>query len=463
MHSTKIGSASHHLQRLRQQFAQTGQDPIAQAFDGAQVEQILSQEMGCWRERIYPPMVTLHLFINQVLSPQRACQDAVCQRLSQRTADAQTPCRLNTGPYCKARQRLAPGLPQRLCKQLGLQLESCVAPQWGWRGRSVKLFDATTVSMPDTPKNQLAWPQNGQQKAGLGFPIARIGALISLASGCVIDYAVGAMKGKSSGEQALLREVAPSLKAHDILLADALHSTWWALHMLMQRGVDVVMPNDGKRKVDFSEGTVLGASDRLVHWPRPKRAPWVTVAHYALMPKGIWVREVSVGGRILVTTLADALQTSPQQLGALYAMRWNIEVDFRTLKATMGMDVLRCLSPAMVRKEIAVYLLAYNLVRWTMARAAQLVQRSARALSFASARSLICTFAGDLQRHTYRDTDYLAATLLKSISRCVLPQRPNRVEPRAKKRRPKPLPLLAVPRAMARELILARRALKVVP
>ena len=143
-------------------------------------------------------------------------------------------------------------------------------------------------------------------------------------------------------------------------------------------------------------------------------------------------------------------------------MRWNIEVDFRTLKAAMNMDVLRCMSPAMVSKEIAVYLLTYNLVRWAMARAAQLAQVAARELSFASARRLIYNFAGHLRRRTYRDTDYLAATLLKSISRCVLPKRPDRVEPRAKKRRPKPLPLLTVPRQVAREKIRAQR-LKVVP
>jgi hypothetical protein len=200
----------------------------------------------------------------------------------------------------------------------------------------------------------------------------------------------------------------------------------------------------------------------VVWWPKPKRAAWTDAQDYAKMPAGIWVREVQVDYGVLVTTLVDPLQVSCADIARLHCKRWNIEVDFRALKVTMGMDVLRCMSPAMVEKEIAVYLLTYNLVCWAMVRAAQLARVSARELSFASARRLILIFAGDLRRRTYEDTDYLAANLLKSIGRCKLPKRPDRIEPRAKKRRPKPLPLLTVPRQLAREKIRAQR-LKVVP
>ena len=378
------------------------------------------------------------------------------QRLVARVVAGQTECSLNTGTYCKARKRLTLRLPQRLCKHLGEQLERCAAPLWGWRGRSVKLFDATTVSMPDTPQNQQTWPQSSRQKPGLGFPLARI----SLSSGAVIDYAVGPMKGKCSGEQALLRELSGSLFKNDLLLADALHSTWWAVQMLAQRGVDVVMPNDGRRRVDFSEGRINNESDHVVWWPKPKRACWLAKAHYEQMPAGIWVREVRGNGTIIVTTLLEPEQISPEELAALYAMRWNIEVDFRTLKVAMNMDVLRCKSPAMVKKEIAVYFLTYNLVRWTMACAAQLVRVPARELSFTSARRLIWAFACHLRQCLNHMTNRLVDTLLKSISRCVLPKRPGRIEPRAKKRRPKPLPLLTVPRSVAREQIRVQRALR---
>ena len=293
--------------------------------------------------------------------------------------------------------------------------------------------------------------------------MVRIGALISLASGCVMDYALGPLRGKGSGEQALLREVSVGLASRDLLLADALHCTWWALQMLIAQGVDAVMPNDGRRQVDFKQGRLLGQADHVVWWPKPQRASWITTQQYQQMPPGIWVREVRVNDRVMVTTLLKPEQLSADELASLYAMRWNIEVDFRTLKSTMSMDVLRCKSSSMVLKEIAVYLLTYNLVRWTMVNAAELVKIPARTLSFASARRMIWNFAGHLRRRTYRDTAYMTAVLLKSIASCVLPKRPGRVEPRAKKRRPKPLPLLTVPRQQARNQIMALRKLKVVP
>jgi hypothetical protein len=463
MHSTKTNSPANHVDRLRQQFALLGQDTFCKALGSDQVERILRDEVGSYRQRIYPPMVTLRLFIDQILSPDAACQDAVGRRLSQRAANNQSPCSLNSGPYCKARKRMALRLPERLCKHLGQSLEGQAARLWGWRGRSIKIFDATTVSMPDTPSNQQAWPQSRTQDKGLGFPMVRIGALISLASGCVMDYALGSLSGKGSGEQALLREVSSNLVSNDLLLADALHSTWWTLQMLIALDVDALMPNDGRRQVDFKQGRLLGQSDHVVWWPKPQRASWITTQQYQQMPPGIWVREVRVNDRIMVTTLLNPEQFGANELASLYAMRWNIEVDFRTLKSTMNMDVLRCKSSPMVQKEIAVYLLTYNLVRWTMVNAAQLVDVPARTLSFAGARRMIWNFAGHLRRRTYRDTAYMTATLLKSIASCVLPKRPGRVEPRAKKRRPKPLPLLTIPRQQARDQILAARNLKVVP
>lgn len=458
VHRTKPESLQHHLRQLRQQLAQSGQDALGEALAAPEMEQILIEETGPHRQRIYPPLVTLRLFIDQILSNDQACQGAVNQCLLARLMQGRAHCSLSTGPYCKARQRLSLALLQRLGKRLGAQIESSAGVQWGWRGRCVKLFDATTVSMPDTVQNQQAWPQNSRQARGLGFPLARIGALISLSSGAVIDYAVGPMQGKCSGEQALLRQLSASLAENDLLLADALHSTWWAVHMLSLRGVSVVMPHDGKRSVDFTQGRIHSSTDHVAWWPRPLRAPWMSQEQYAQMPQGIWVREVKAGGRILMTTLLDPAQVSARELAALYAMRWNIEVDFRTLKADMHMNVLRCKSPAMVQKEIAVYLLTYNLVRRVMAQAAQLAGRPARQLSFTGAQRLIRVFTGHQRQCAKPMQSALGEALLRSIARCLLPKRPGRIEPRAKKRRPKPLPLLNVPRWVAREQIRAQRA-----
>lgn len=458
MHPTNTTHLQHHLQQLRQQSSQSGQDTLGEILAAPELQHIFLEEIGPHRQRIYPPQVTLRLFIDQILCGEQACQAAVSQCIAARTVQGQAPCSPNTGPYCKARTRLSRQLPQRLCKHLGAQMQSSTNAQYSWQGRSIKLFDATTVSMPDTEQNQQAWPQNSRQAPGLGFPLVRIGALMSLSSGAVIDYCLGPMQGKGSGEQALLRQLSGSLSENDVLLADALHSTWWALHMLSQRGVAVVMPHDGRRKVDFTQGTVYSSTDHLAWWPRPQRAAWMSQEQYAQMPDGIWVRELQVNGRVLMTTLLDPAKASACEIDALYAMRWNIEVDFRTLKADMRMDVLRCKSPAMVEKEIAVYLLTYNLVRWVMVRAAQLVDKCAREVSFTSARRLISAFAGHQRQGGEREQSALVQALLESIAHCLLPKRAGRIEPRAKKRRPKPLALLRVPRCVAREQIRARRA-----
>jgi hypothetical protein len=328
---------------------------------------------------------------------------------------------------------------------------------WLWQGRPVKLFDGTTVSMPDTPSNQQAYPQSREQKPGLGFPIARIGALIGLSSGAILAYQVVACKGKGTGEQSLLTNLLGHLNAGDVLLADALLATWWIIEGATSRGADVVMAQHGVRITDFTRGQRLGKNDHVVQWPRPPKPQTMTVEEYARYPEFITMREVEVNGRILVTTLLDPIFVSVCALGALYKMRWNIEVDFRTIKATLEMDVLRCKSQPMVDKEIAVYFLAYNLVRWAMAKAASLADVLPRMLSFAGAKRVLGAFADQLRRASGDQVRTMIATVTSCIATLRLPHRPDRIEPRAKKRRPKNLPLLTVPRQVARDLIYAQR------
>lgn len=317
--------------------------------------------------------------------------------------------------------------------------------------------------MPDTHSNQEVYPQSREQKPGLGFPIARIGALIGLSSGAMLGYRVSACKGKGTGEQSLLMNMLDQLDKDDILLADALLATWWIIHGAISRGADIVMPQHGVRITDFAQGVPLGKQDHLVHWPRPPKPKAMSAEEYAAYPEFITMREMKVDGRILVTTMLDPLLVPAQALGALYEMRWNIEVDFRTIKATLEMDVLRCKSQPMVDKEMAVYILAYNLVRWAMAKAASLADVLPRVLSFAGAKRLLGSFADQLRRASGDQVGTLITTVTACMATLLLPQRPGRIEPRAKKRRPKNLPLLTVPRQVARDLILARRRLIRVP
>ena len=419
---------------------------------------VIEEEAGAYRERVYPPMTTLGLFIGQALSADGACQDAVARHLSERTARGEGAVSLSTGPYCKARQRLGLGLITRLGVAVGERLERATPRAWRWRGRSVKLLDGTTVSMPDTAANQALYPQSGVQKPGLGFPLAMLVALISLSTGAVLRWALGPCRGKHTGEQALFRTLMPHLNTGDVVLVDRYHCNYFTIALLRERGVDILTRQHQRRLSDFRRGQRLGRRDRLVQWQRPKCPSWMDAETYARMPETLSLRQTEVAGRILVTTLLDAHELSARELDCLYSRRWQVEVDLRSIKAEMGMDIVRAKSPAMVDKEIGVYLLAYNLVCALMARAAAATDVLARALSFKGTLQLLLAFQQNLRLSAARTAKTMIAHLLGAISMLVLPVRPGRIEPHAIKRRPKNHALLTVPRPLARAAILRARA-----
>ncbi len=239
-------------------------------------------------------------------------------------------------------------------------------------GRPIKLADGTTVSMPDTPANQKVYPQISGQKPGVGFPIMRLVGLISLSCAAVLDVAMGPYQGKRTGENALLQQIVEALRAGDVLLADACYANYWTVAQLRQHAVDIVTHHDGKRRIDFRKGQRLGHKDHIILWHKPARPAWMTAEMYARQPETLYIREVMVqvhqrGFRtrslVVITTLLDAGLYSSSDLAAAYHARWNIELDMRSIKPVMEMDVLRCKTPQMVRKEIWMHLLAYNLVR----------------------------------------------------------------------------------------------------
>lgn len=429
-----------------------------------ELEKLIAQHAGPYRERIYGPLRTLSLFIGQALSADGACQDAVARNLSERTARGRPGCTLNTGPYCKARQRLRLELVLALLRVIGRRLERLQPVGWRWQGRSVKLVDGTTVSMPDTPANQAVFPQNRAQQPGLGFPLARVVAIFSLGTGAVLDWAMGPCQGSDSGEEALFRQQLTVLDARDIVLADQLYCSYWTLAALQARGIDLVMRGKISRQCDFRRGKRLGRGDHIVQWMRPQRPSWMDKETYAALPDALIVREVRINRRVLVTTLLDPGFASAAELERFYASRWNVEVDLRTIKAESGMDILRCKTPEMARKEVAVHLLSYTLVRAVMAQAASLGQVLARALSFRGATQLLNAYHQQLRHSAGARVRIMTAHVLGALSALRLARRPDRVEPRAIKRRPKPHQLLSVPRPLARLQILAQRSFaKVVP
>ena len=411
---------------------------------------IVNEEVGCYRERIYPPLTTLGLFIGQALSADGACQDAVARHLSERTAQGAAQCSLSSGPYCKARQRLPLSLVQRLATATGERLEAISRKSWRWRGRAVKLLDGTTISMPDTVANQAMYPQSGEQQPGLGFPLAMMVALISLSTGAVLRWATGPCRGKGTGETALFRTLMPHLTQADIILVDRYHCSYFTVAMLAEHGVDLLTRQHQRRLTTARGGRRLGRGDHLVTWWRPQRPQWMDTETYARMPERLTVRQTEVAGRMLVTTLTDARAVTRLDLDALYRQRWQVEVDLRSIKAVMGMDILRAKSPAMIDKEIAVHVLAYNLVRGLMARAAAGADVIARALSFKGTLQLLFAFQQHLRWAGRKRVGSVTAYLLGAISAMTLPIRPGRVEPHAIKRRPKCHTYLNVSRDVAR-------------
>jgi len=400
------------------------------------------------RERLYPPTQTLSMFLKQVLEQDGSCQQAVNTWAMQRAAEGLPVQSIGTGAYCKARGRLpvdmVMGLARHVADQLSRQAPLC----WRWRGRTVKLADGTGISMPDTPENQSCYPQPSSQARGVGFPLMRLTGVICLSTGVVLDAAIGPSAGKHSSEWDLFRGLLGTLSTGDVLLADALYGNFWNLATLQAAGVDVLCEQHGSRNTDFRRGRSLGPRDHVVCWPKPRARPdWMTRAEYAAFPDEVTVREVQAGGRILVTTLLDHRKVSKAELSQLYGRRWNVELDLRNIKTTLGMDVLSCLTPQMVNKELWVYLLAYNLIRWLMAQAAHSAGVSPRQLSFKHTVQIAIAWLSQPGRTR------LDGELLRLVAQLRVVNRPGRIEPRARKRRPKSYPWLKVPRREAHRQI----------
>ena len=401
------------------------------------------------RERLYPPTVALSMFMRQVLEADGSCQKAVNGWAAQRAADGLPGCSVRTGGYCRARQRLPLEMVSALTRETGRLLSHKALAQWLWRGRAVKLVDGTGISMPDTEENQAVYPQPSSQAPGVGFPLARLVMVICLATGAALDMAVGPHSGKGTGELGLVRSLLKGFGPGDVMLADALYCNYFLIATLMGAGVDVLFEQNGSRITDFRRGQSLGTRDHLVAWVKPAARPeWMTPEQYAGFPDELTVREARVDHQVLVTTLLDHRQVSKDDLSALYAKRWNVELDLRNLKTTTGMDVLNCQTPQMNAKQLWVHLLAYNVIRLLMAQAACNAGVDPRELSFKHTVQLWTEWSSRAMSAT-KD----CGRLFTLIAQCRVGHRPGRIEPRMRKRRPKPYPWLKIPRVQARRKI----------
>ncbi|MGH8529559.1 MAG: IS4 family transposase [Nevskiales bacterium] len=452
------------LVELRSRLSTAPELPFTDALTQNRIDAVLSELHAFYRERVYTPCVTLWVFLSQVLSADHSCRDAVARLLAFRTAQGHAACSTDTGSYCEARQRLPLELLTRLVRQTGAEQHRTAPAQWRLHGRPVKVVDGSTVSMPDTSENAAEFGKPSNQRGGGLFPVARLVVLLCLTTGVVLDMACGPYRGKHCGELSLFRAMNYPFQAGDILLGDRLFCTYCDIARLRRAGVDLVFRLNAARRADFRRGRRLGHDDHVLRWRKPTRRPdWLSEAEFAALPDELELREVRVrvklpGFRvrslIVVTTLLDPQQFSKHDVAELFRQRWHAELDLRSIKTVMQMDVLRCKTPEMVRKELWVHLLAYNLLRSVMCAAAAEHELPVRQLSFKGTMQLLNAFYHLLVTSAPDALESLCTSLLHAVQEHRVGDRPNRYEPRKRKRAAKPYAPLKKPRDEERKLCL---------
>ena len=423
---------------------------LSQADDGANS-----------RQRIYTVRRTFFGFLYQVLNPDCPCREVVRQvqalvALQHPDASAVDP---GTSAYCQARARLPWAMLPRLRCAAAAHAEKA---RQLWRGLCVKVIDGTSASAPDTPKNQRAYPQPGGQQPGCGFPLVKLVGVFSLATGALLDYAKG---NKHQHELSLLQKLLDQFKAGDLALADRGFSSYTLLGWLWLRGVHSLFRLHQARPADLRQGKRLGKNDRLIVWRKPwpwQRPRYLPKAVWNLIPQELSVRVVRFilevpGFRAqsvtLVTTLLDPQAYPAEELARLYVRRWRIELWFRDIKTSLGMEVLRCKSPKMLHKELELFFIAYNLIRSLMAEAGTIYDVPMERLSFKGTVDTARQFSVAIaQARSGKQQQQLLAHLLEIIAHDPVPDRPGRREARAVKRRPKPYPLLNKARRQFKEI-----------
>ncbi len=444
------------LDTVRDRFARNEGLPFVDILTEARIRDVLNEHGVQYRDRVFSPVTTIWGFLSQVLSEDRSCRDTVSRIIAHRAANGMPPCSPSTASYCNARSRIHTSVLSTLAKRTAEELQRSVPDQWKWNGRSVFIVDGSHVSMPDTAENQAVYPQPPNQKPGIGFPLARITVVLSLATGTCHDLAIAPYKGKGTGEKTLFRRMYDTLNPGDVVLADALFDDYFITCELCNRGVDLVARAKYERvKTRIAESRPDGD---LIVWQRPNKPRGMTREQYRTYPKQLLMRQVMVDARdknnrvsqfkVITTILTRSI--GGKQIGDLYERRWEGEIDIRSIKSTMEMDVLRCKTPDMVHKEIWTHLLAYNLLRTVMAVAANENDIEPRKVSFKGAKQALTAFAPKIEAARPEDRRALIDAMLTTIAYHRVGDRPGRWEPRARKRRSRKANRLMQPRHIAK-------------
>lgn len=457
-YQTQRGSFQH----FRRSFLQDDGSRFREVLTEEQIERaarLQDLSFGTGEDDIYSVPLTLWAFVSQAVSESKGCVAAVARVLAWLTKLGRPLCDAGTGAYCKARAKLTEVFLWFLTCDVGRRLEERTPDTWRWHGKRAVLVDGSTLSMPDTPANQQAYPQQRAQLPGVGFPLLRWVALIGLATGAVLDSAFGPYRGKETSELALFRTLLSTLNQGDVVVADRYYCSYWMVAILQAQGIDVVFRKHHLRHTDFRCGRRLGRNDHIVTWTKGPRPKWMDEATYESVPGTLELREVRtmvttpgcrVKELVVVTTLRDDDSYTKEEILDLNHERWHVELDLRSIKTQMKMEILRCKTPEMVRKEIWAHLLAYNLIRKVMAQAAEEHQLTPRQLSFAGAMQTLNEFRTSLLHASATELTEMTSRILGAIARHRVGNRPGRCEPRKLKRRPKGYSRLLVPRAQER-------------
>lgn len=434
------------IRNFKNSFFQIGNLPFEELIPDRLIKAL--RQSGDGNDSVFTPLVTLKTFLLQVLNRNVSCKEAVATVLTERISNNYEANSMNTGGYCKARKRLPFPILKEMLVASGEALHRQASDDWLWNGFRVVLVDGTTLLMPDTEDNQATYPQQSTQKPGLGFPILRMVGLLSFTSKSCLDYETAPYKGKGTGETSLFSRLISSLNKNDLLLGDRYYATFAIMCLLLLQGTSFVFRQSANIKTNFKNGTYLGAKDHIVHYRKPKRKPvWMSKEDSSELPEEIVIREFSVKGMVYVTSFMEPKIDHKKELADLYEQRWDVELDFRTIKTDMGMEMLRCKTAKMIDKEIAVNLLAYNLVCANIARSAYANHKKPYHISFMAAAQLMHSFVGLCITMTSKALAKLIDPLLKAIAYTEVGKRKRPNQPRVVKRRPKAFPLMVKPRS----------------
>jgi putative transposase len=460
--STPGGSNS--FRKVTTAFLASEAMPFAHVLSAERIERVFAKH-GCLfgRHGVYSAAMMLWSFLGQVLrdGKEASCQAAVARVVAHCQQEQIAPPTADTGDYCRARAKLSEASLQELSGEVAAEMEASAEEDWLWKGKHAKLIDGFTFTMPDTAENQAEYPQQKSQKPGVGLPIARAVVILSLATACVMDVALGPYAGKQTGEPALLRELFHRLDAGDVAVMDRYYCSFLMIALLLAQGTHVCTRKHQRRHSDFRRGRRLGKYDHLIVWTRPTRPDWMDEATYERIPETLELREIRYhviesGRRTrsidVITTLTDAEQYTKEEIAQLYGFRWNSELDIRSIKDSLHLIHVRCKSPEMVRRELWTTLLAYNLIRTTAAAAALLHGKQPRQISFTGTCQYV--LASWMLRCSGLIPDSRLAdhclTMLEHIATCEVANRPGRLEPRVLKRRKHGYPLMQKPRETLR-------------